>query len=150
MAQKITQQQLDNATFMYQWRTELSVTEIANLNNVSPSRLRTHLRGLIADGKLTSRRSLIASQPKPPKASNRKRGEYDHTKFSKIQGETEKQLLHDYYELNMTEKQILAKYKIYPRTLQLIRKRYAHIYSGVKKGGRPKKVVAQANAQTES
>ena len=149
MAQKITQQQIDNAVFMYQWRRELTTTEIANLNNMSRSRLMVHLRERFKDGSLTPRTKNALIKPKLPKTPN-KRGCYDHSKHRKLTAEQEQQLLHDYYELDMTEKQVLAKYKILPRTLPLIRKRYAHIYSGAKKGGRPKKVVAQANTQADS
>lgn len=149
MAQKITQQQIDNAVFMYQWRRELTTTEIANLNNMSRSRLMVHLRERFKDGSLTPRTKNALIKPKPPKTPN-KRGHYDHSKHRKLTAEQEQQLLHDYYELNMTEKQVLAKYKIFPRTLQLIRQRHADDYKGVKKGGRPKKAVAQANSQVDS
>lgn len=149
MAQTITQRQYDEAVFMYKWRKDLTVTEIANLNNMSRDCLMVYLRPMFKDGTIEPRTKREYGKPKPPK-SNRKRGEYDHSKLRKLTAEQEQQLLHDYYELNMTEKQVLTKYKIFPRTLQLIRQRHADKYKGVKKGGRPKKAVAQANSQADT
>lgn len=115
MSQKpVPQETKDRIVFMYQWEKDLTIEEIANINNVSVATVNKIVWQLKKKGVLGKRidRSMTEN--------------------------LEEQIMNEYYLLDKSKRYLCDKYKIYPREFVNLIHKWQDKYPPKKKGRRYK------------
>lgn len=138
----ITDEQKEKAIRLYHNRS-LKLKEISNLTSISVAKLRLIYRDCFESGRLEPRRHSTALKPRVPNgqgkpryvATGMGRGKYERVN-KKMTDSLCEMVAKDYYENRLSCKEVMEKYKIFPKQLQSVRKKYGKLY-GVRP--RPKK-----------
>lgn len=117
----------------------LKIPEIANLSGVGLSTLTLFYHECFEAGELKPRKAQIALKPRPKVkkesvSSGLPRGQRKSKKFT---DEQDQQIAIDYYENDLTIKELQEKWGIWPKQVQRIRREYGWKYP--KKTTVPKK-----------
>lgn len=113
---RVSQETKDRIVFMYQWEKDLTLEEIANINNVSMPTINKIISQLKKDGTLKRQRRSKRSMPNA----------------------TEEQIMHEYYVLDKPKCYLCDKYKIYPPEFVKLIHKWQDKYPPKKKGRRYK------------
>lgn len=114
MARKVSQETKDRIIFMYQWERDITIEEIANINNVSVPEVHCIVSPLKKNGTLKGR-------SRPP-----------------ITDELAEQIMHEYYVLDKTKRFLCKQYKLAPREFIKLTHKWQDKYPPKKKGRRHK------------
>ena len=130
----MTEEQRQKALKLYK-NKNLKVLEISNLTGIPISTLIVTWRKAFENGELVPRREDLAMKPHRPKGQGKKYVRtYEKGKFprkTKYTLEQEQEIVQDYYEKNMSFKQLKEKWNIFPKQLQRLRNKYREAY-GIK------------------
>lgn len=107
----------DRIIFMYQWEKDLTIEEIANINNISLPTVNRIVASLKENGTLKKSR---------------------YSKRLKLDT-PEEQIMNEYYLLDKSKRYLCDKYKIYPQEFVSLIHKWQDKYPPKKKGRRYKK-----------
>lgn len=146
MMSKISEEKIQKAIRLYK-NKDLTIREISNLCGISVSKLNIIYRECFANGKLKARSEARALKKRTPNGMGK--GRYIKKGYHSVNGkyteEQEKQIAIDYYEKDMTNKQLKEKWNVHPVQMQRIRNKYRSIY-GFKKNAPPSYVEKYKNS----
>lgn len=136
----ITEEQKQKAIRLYR-RKDLTIQEIANLTDMSTSKVVLTCREAFKQGILTPRRPDFALKPRVPNGQGTTKyvpsgvGKGGRNKErKKFTDEQEQEIAIDYYEKGLTVSQMKEKWGLHPVQLQRVRNKFGAIY-GKKKSG---------------
>lgn len=132
----MTEEQKQKAIKLYK-NKNLTWVEISNLLGVPVPTLAVFWRECLKQNIIEPRNKKRALKPRVPngqgkfKVVNKGVGSGNYHHKSKYTEEQELEIMQDYYEKNMSTKQLIEKWNIFPKQLQRLRNKYRQTY-GIK------------------
>ena len=128
------------------YKNNFSHETIANVLGISTSSICLIVRQEIIRGGVNFKRSSFG-KPKTPNGQGKKyikKGKYNPVN-KKLNEEQEKELLKDYFEKDMTYKQVMQKYGLWQQSIKIIVDKAvkAGLYSAKGKGNKKRRIMAE-------